>query len=159
MKKFYELEGFKNNETDNAENKEAKIIKFEIDREWNESEKRAIKIVEKISENGSEVYFAGGVVRDYILNREPNDIDISTSASLEELEEIFGDDCFYVSPKAEEHGVLSVVIDDEIFEVAVFRKEIFQDNKDEIKEDLEDDLGNESEENLDKKAKKRNKSK
>lgn len=155
MKNFNKLEKFESNETDNAENEEAKIIKFELDREWNESEKRAIKIVEKISENGSEVYFAGGVVRDYILNREPNDIDISTSASLEELEEIFGDDCFYVSPKAEEHGVLSVVVDDEIFEVAVFRKEIFQDNKDEIKKDLEDDMDDESKENFDKKAKKK----
>ncbi|MCK4799890.1 CCA tRNA nucleotidyltransferase, partial [Candidatus Parcubacteria bacterium] len=159
MKNFNELEKFESNEIDEeesrGENKEAKIIKFELDREWNESEKHAIKIVEKIGENGSEAYFAGGVVRDYILNREPNDIDISTSASLEELEEIFGDDCFYVSPKAEEHGVLSVVIDDEIFEVAVFRKEIFQDNKDGIKEDLEDDVDSESEENLDKKAKKK----
>jgi len=163
MKNFDGLEKFENDRATNLEskeeNEEAKIIKFELNREWNETEKRAIEIIEKIGENGAEVYFAGGVVRDYILNRESNDIDISTSASLEELEEIFGDDCFYVSPKAEEHGVLSVVIDDEIFEVAVFRKEIFGESEDKLEGDSGDDEKNNENEGNNSTSKKRKKQK
>lgn len=47
-------------------------------------------IIETLQKAGYEAYVVGGAIRDLMLEREPKDYDISTSASPEEIREVFG---------------------------------------------------------------------
>ena len=49
----------------------------------------AEKILQVLNENGYEAYVVGGCVRDSILDRNPNDWDITTSASPYQVKELF----------------------------------------------------------------------
>jgi poly(A) polymerase len=51
--------------------------------------KAARRIVEKLRLNGHEAFFAGGWVRDFLLRRRPQDIDIATSATPEQVLKLF----------------------------------------------------------------------
>ncbi|MFH0834312.1 MAG: CCA tRNA nucleotidyltransferase [Patescibacteria group bacterium] len=79
----------------------------------------AEKIVRILRENGFESYFAGGAVRDFLLNRKVNDVDIATSARPEEIEKIFPK----TKPLGREFGVVLVIFGKHAFEVATFRGE------------------------------------
>lgn len=74
-------------------------------------------ILEQLEAHGYEGYAVGGCVRDSVLGREPNDWDITTSASPQEVKKIF--------PKTFdtgiEHGTITVMIDKEGFEVTTYR--------------------------------------
>jgi poly(A) polymerase len=52
-------------------------------------EKAARRIVEKLRLNGHEAFFAGGWVRDTLLRRKPQDVDIATSATPEQVIALF----------------------------------------------------------------------
>lgn len=78
-------------------------------------------IINKIYENNYEAYIVGGCVRDAILGFEPNDYDITTSTSPNTIQEIFKD--FKCIETGIEHGTVSVVIEDEIFEITTYRIE------------------------------------
>ena len=78
-------------------------------------------IINKIYQNNYEAYIVGGCVRDAILGFEPNDYDITTSASPNTIQEIFKD--FKCIETGIEHGTVSVVIEDEIFEITTYRIE------------------------------------
>ena len=78
---------------------------------------RAIAIVKRLREQGYESYLAGGCVRDFLLNKTPQDYDIATNARPEEIQRIFP----YTIPVGAQFGVLLVVIDGHPFEVATFR--------------------------------------
>jgi len=49
----------------------------------------AIIVVKELQEAGYEAYLVGGCVRDVLLGRKPKDFDVSTSASPEEVRDIF----------------------------------------------------------------------
>ncbi len=49
----------------------------------------ALRIVEQLRGRGFAAYFAGGCVRDLLLGVEPKDFDVATSATPEEVQEIF----------------------------------------------------------------------
>jgi poly(A) polymerase len=53
------------------------------------SEKLARLIVERLQGAGHTAYFAGGCVRDRVMNREPKDFDVATSARPEEVLKLF----------------------------------------------------------------------
>ena len=48
-------------------------------------ERAAIQIVKKFQDAGYEAYFAGGSVRDMLMERDPVDYDIATSAEPNEI--------------------------------------------------------------------------
>ena len=50
---------------------------------------RGIQIITKINEVTPQAYLVGGVVRDYLLQIPFNDIDIATSATPEQILELF----------------------------------------------------------------------
>jgi poly(A) polymerase len=77
----------------------------------------AIAIIERLRERGHESYLAGGCVRDFLLNKLPQDYDITTSAKPEQIQQLFQ----HTIPVGAQFGVMLVVIDDEPFEVATFR--------------------------------------
>lgn len=49
----------------------------------------AIRIIERLRENGHEAYIVGGAVRDLILGRRPKDFDIATDAQPSRIKRIF----------------------------------------------------------------------
>lgn len=78
-------------------------------------------IIDKIYENDFEAYIVGGCVRDAILGIKPNDYDITTNATPQTIKNIFRD--FKCIETGIEHGTISVVIDEEIYEITTYRIE------------------------------------
>jgi len=79
----------------------------------------ALPIMEQIEDAGFEAYFVGGSVRDYLLNKQINDIDIATSAMPEEIKEIFP----HTIDVGIEHGTVMVVWNQSKYEITTFRTE------------------------------------
>lgn len=79
----------------------------------------ANKLIHTLQSNGHQAYVVGGCVRDSILGREPNDWDICTSATPDEVMEIFKDE--YVIPTGLQHGTVTVMLDGVGYEVTTFR--------------------------------------
>ena len=50
----------------------------------------ALQVVQRLREAGFESLWAGGCVRDMLLGREPNDYDVATAATPEQVREVFG---------------------------------------------------------------------
>jgi poly(A) polymerase len=81
--------------------------------------KSALAIAKTLQKNGYTAYFAGGCVRDHLRGQKPQDFDIATTATPEEVEKLFR----RTIPVGKQFGVM-IVIEDEIpFEVATFRCE------------------------------------
>lgn len=76
-----------------------------------------ISVVKKLVGAGYIAYFAGGWVRDYLMKIPSDDIDIATSASTDQITELFDK----TIPVGLNFGVVIVVLDDHHFEVATFR--------------------------------------
>jgi poly(A) polymerase len=87
--------------------------------------KSAIKIVEKLTAAGFIAYFAGGAVRDRLLDRKISDIDIATSATPEDVEKLFQK----THPIGKDFGVMLVILGKHAFEVASFRGESDYDGR------------------------------
>jgi len=79
----------------------------------------ALKIIEEIARHGHRACFVGGGVRDMIMGRIPNDMDLATSALSDQLKELFPQ-CMFVGAK---FGVVLIPVRDHIVEVATFREE------------------------------------
>lgn len=77
----------------------------------------ATSIVRSLQNAGFEAVFAGGCVRDRLLGVEPNDFDIATSATPDEVEALF----VSTIPVGKAFGVVIVVAEGHEFEVATFR--------------------------------------
>ncbi|MDY0138424.1 MAG: CCA tRNA nucleotidyltransferase [Candidatus Izemoplasmatales bacterium] len=76
-------------------------------------------ILSKLEEFGYEAYFVGGFVRDLLLNKKSDDIDITTNALPETVEKLF-DKTIATGKK---YGTVTVFIEDEKFEVTTYRVE------------------------------------
>lgn len=79
----------------------------------------ALVIIDKLEEAGYEAYVVGGCVRDMLMNREPNDWDITTSAKPEQVKEVFE----RTYDTGIEHGTVTVILDKEHYEVTTYRIE------------------------------------
>ena len=84
----------------------------------------AVSIVKKLQDQGFVAYFTGGWVRDYLMNHPSDDIDIATSANVEEILPLFEK----TIPLGVQFGIVVAVIDEFQFEIATFRQE--EDYKD-----------------------------
>ena len=78
---------------------------------------KAIFVVERLRQEGFEAFFAGGCVRDMLLDKAPQDYDIATSARPEDIQRVFTE----TIPVGAQFGVILVLVDGEPFEVASFR--------------------------------------
>ena len=79
----------------------------------------AEKIVADLKSAGFETYIVGGAVRDLLLDREPKDFDISTSATPEEIRQVFGRRQARIIGKR--FRLVHVFMNGEIYEVSTFR--------------------------------------
>lgn len=54
------------------------------------AKKFAREVVDRLREHGYEAYWAGGCVRDQLMDHEPKDYDVATDAHPEQVQEVFG---------------------------------------------------------------------
>ena len=86
---------------------------------FNKKFNSVINILEKFNEAGYEAYFVGGCVRDYLLNDDFSDIDITTNALPDEVKKIFRKSI----DTGIQHGTVTILINGDSFEVTTFRTE------------------------------------
>lgn len=79
----------------------------------------AALILDKLKRNGFESFCVGGCVRDSLLDLQPKDWDICTSALPEQVEEIFKDN--RIIETGLKHGTVTIIMDDGQYEVTTFR--------------------------------------
>ena len=79
--------------------------------------KKVNDIIEELMRHGYEAYAVGGCVRDMVLGREPEDWDITTSATPLEVKKIFR----RTVDTGILHGTVTVLIDRDHFEVTTYR--------------------------------------
>lgn len=101
---------------------------------------RALSVLEAC---GYEGYAVGGCVRDSLIDRTPNDWDITTNATPEQMKACFRD--FRVIETGIRHGTLTVIIDGTQLEITTYRNDgEYLDNRHPVQvtfsEKIEDDL-------------------
>lgn len=84
-------------------------------------EPHIIYIIDKLQRSGFETYLVGGAIRDLMLNRDPKDYDISTSATPEEVRDVFGRRSARIIGKR--FRLVHYYHSKEIVEIATFRQE------------------------------------
>ncbi|MDY0234943.1 MAG: CCA tRNA nucleotidyltransferase [Gudongella sp.] len=85
-------------------------------------------IIEKLIKNGFRAYLVGGSVRDTLLNKQPNDYDITTSATPKQIIELFSE--FKTLEIGKEFGTIVIIQDEGGVEVTSFRQDnIYEDGR------------------------------
>ena len=101
---------------------------------------RALSVLEAC---GYEAYTVGGCVRDSLLGRVPNDWDITTNATPEQMKACFAD--FRVIETGIQHGTLTVIVEGMQLEITTYRNDgEYLDNRHPVQvtfsKHIEDDL-------------------
>lgn len=77
------------------------------------------------NDEGFVIRLAGGVVRDILLDQKPNDIDLATEATPDQMKKILQDKPtirMFTTPAGERHGTVSALVDGEtLFEITTLR--------------------------------------
>jgi len=81
-----------------------------------------------LTKNGHEVRIVGGAVRDLALHKKPKDIDLSTDATPEEMQDIFDKAEIRYKPTGIEHGTLTVLLD-QPYEITTLRADTETDGR------------------------------
>lgn len=79
----------------------------------------ALPVMQQLVDAGYEAYFVGGSVRDMLLHKPISDVDIATSATPQEVKDIFP----HTVDVGIEHGTVMVIYHKEGYEVTTFRTE------------------------------------
>lgn len=83
-------------------------------------------IIDVLTNNGFEAYAVGGCVRDMILEKKPEDWDITTSAKPQDVKRVFR----RTVDTGIVHGTVTVLLDNEHYEVTTYRLDgIYEDNR------------------------------
>ena len=78
----------------------------------------AEKIVQMLTQAGHVAVYAGGCVRDALLQRPYPDVDIATSATPDQVQSLFPKAS---DPQGKAFGVIRLRLDEHVFEIATFR--------------------------------------
>ncbi len=90
--------------------------------------KEILEVIKIINDSGFEAYVVGGCVRDSLMKKDPEDWDLATNATPEEIQEIFkkaGFNCFYEN----NFGTVGVLLPEkeraysEVVEITTYRTE------------------------------------
>lgn len=85
-------------------------------------------IIHTLQSNGYTAYVVGGCVRDSLMGRTPHDWDICTSATPEQMLDIFKD--YRVIETGLKHGTVTIVVDGEQYECTTYRIDgVYSDNR------------------------------
>ena len=77
--------------------------------------------INTLEQAGYQAYAVGGCVRDALLGQTPQDYDLCTNATPDELQRIFSDYSLVLS--GIKHGTVGVIIDHTLYEITTFRTE------------------------------------
>ncbi|MBP3461776.1 MAG: hypothetical protein J6K21_05135 [Bacilli bacterium] len=88
----------------------------------------ALSILNNLEENGFKAYIVGGYPRDKYMNRNSSDIDICTSAKVDDIEKIFSN----IDKKYSKYGNVIIIENNYKFEVTTFRNDIYLKNRNDI---------------------------
>ncbi|MCE5293366.1 MAG: polynucleotide adenylyltransferase PcnB [Chlamydiales bacterium] len=81
-------------------------------------DKDALEVIFRLKSAGHTAYLVGGGVRDLLLQRQPKDFDISTSARPEQIKELFGRRCLLIGQR---FRLAHVRMGNKVLEVSTFR--------------------------------------
>lgn len=100
-------------------------------------------MIEQLENKGYTAYIVGGCVRDAIMGKPPHDYDICTSATPDEMKEVFKE--YDVIETGLKHGTLTVKGEDDFYEITTYRIDTeYKDNRHPDKvifvDDIEKDL-------------------
>ena len=84
--------------------------------------------IRKLTSAGFPTYAVGGCVRDIQLGEPVHDYDLCTSATPDQIAEVFSQ--YSLVRTGEKHGTIGVIIDDVVYEITTFRTEgEYKDNR------------------------------
>ena len=84
--------------------------------------------LDRLENAGFAAYAVGGCVRDSLLGLTPHDFDLCTSATPEQIRQVFSD--YRLVLAGEKHGTVTVVMDSQLVEITTFRLEGgYKDNR------------------------------
>jgi tRNA nucleotidyltransferase (CCA-adding enzyme) len=75
--------------------------------------------MDRLNQSGFSAFLVGGCVRDYLLSRETNDIDIATNANPAEVKRVFAE--YKTIETGLKHGTVTVIIHSMPIEITTFR--------------------------------------
>lgn len=91
--------------------------------------KPIIELIYKVfKDEGYEIFVVGGCLRDLLLGHLPHDWDFATSALPDEMIQIAEKYKFKYYELGKKHGTIAYLIEDDIFEITTFRKEVAYTN-------------------------------
>lgn len=104
---------------------------------------KGYNIAKILEDKGYKAYLVGGCVRDYILGRKINDVDITTDATPDQIQEVYKD--YRKIDFGKKFGTIKILYDDEEFEITTFRiEDDYKDNRHpssvKFSKDIDDDL-------------------
>lgn len=85
---------------------------------------KALELLKILENNGYEAYLVGGFVRDFLINRKSNDVDICTNATPMDIKEIFKD----VKLPFEGYGSVHLTYKKINFEITTYRMDLEYSN-------------------------------
>lgn len=78
---------------------------------------------------GYEVRFVGGCVRDCLAGQTVGDIDLATTATPEQVVEVFDTANIRCVPTGIDHGTVTVIVEEKTFEITTLRRDIKTDGR------------------------------
>ncbi|MFK7871939.1 MAG: CCA tRNA nucleotidyltransferase [Oligoflexales bacterium] len=92
--------------------------------------KQGLEILSILEQQGFEARFAGGCVRDFYLGIAPLDYDIATTATPDQIFDVFHKkENYRALPTGIEHGTVTIVFDRKAFEVTSLREDVQTDGR------------------------------
>ena len=85
---------------------------------------KSLELLKIFKNKGYEAYLVGGFVRDYVLGRQSNDVDICTNATPMQVKEIFKD----VKLPFEQYGAVALTYKKVMFEITTYRMDLEYQN-------------------------------
>ncbi|MBT6897838.1 MAG: CCA tRNA nucleotidyltransferase, partial [Rhodobacteraceae bacterium] len=82
------------------------------------------KITRLLSDAGFEIYFVGGCVRNTLLNRPVDDIDLASNARPDQIQNLARAAKLKTIPTGIEHGTITVISEGTPYEITTFRQDI-----------------------------------
>ena len=83
----------------------------------------ALRALELLEGAGFEAWCVGGFVRDALLGRPGDDVDLATNAAWTDVQRVFEDAGFRTHETGVKHGTLTVIVEGEALEITTYRTE------------------------------------